>query len=47
MPPRKHKPEGILAKLPQVDVSASQGQLVAEAGRSTGVTQFTYFKWRK
>ena len=47
MPRRKHKPEEIVAKLRQVDVLVSQGQSVAEAVRTIGVTQFTYYRWRK
>ncbi len=47
MPQNKHKPEEIVAKLRQVDVLVSQGQFVAEAVRSIGVTQFTYYRWRK
>ena len=47
MPQKKHKPEEIVAKLRQVDVLVSQGQSVAEAVRSIGVTQFTYYRWRK
>ncbi|ULB10219.1 IS3 family transposase [Cereibacter azotoformans] len=44
---KKHKPEEIVAKLRQVDVLVSQGRSVAEAVRSIGVTQFTYYRWRK
>ena len=40
-------PEEIVAKLRQVDVLVSQGQSVAGAVRSIGVTQFTYYRWRK
>ena len=47
MPQKKHKPEEIVAKLRQVDVLLSQGKLVGEAVRSIGVTQFTYYRWRK
>ena len=47
MPQKKHRPEEIVAKLRQVDVLVSQGQSVAEAVRSIGVTQFTYYRWRK
>ncbi len=47
MPQKKHKPEEIVAKLRQVDVLVSQGQSVAEAVRSIGVTQFTYSRWRR
>ena len=47
MPQKKHKPEEIVAKLRQVDVLVSQGRSVAEAVRTIGVTQFTYYRWRK
>ena len=47
MPQKKRKPEEIVAKLRQVDVLVSQGQSVAEAVRTIGVTQFTYCRWRK
>jgi transposase-like protein len=47
MPQKKHKPEEIVAKLRQVDVFLSQGRSVGEAVRSIGVTQFTYYRWRK
>ena len=41
MPRKRHKPEEIVAKLRQVDVLASQGQSVADAVRSIGVTEVT------
>ena len=47
MPQKRHKPEEIVTKLRQVDVLLSQGRLVGEAVRSIGVTQFTYYRWRK
>jgi putative transposase len=47
MPQKKHKPEEIVAKLRQVDVLVSQGRSVSEAVRAIGVTQFTYYRWRK
>ncbi|WP_218638681.1 transposase [Rhodovulum sulfidophilum] len=43
---KRRKPEEIVAKLRQVDVLVSQGRSVAEAVRSIGVTQFTYYRWR-
>ena len=42
-----HKPEEIVAKLRQVDVLTSQGSTVADAVRQFGVTEFTYYRWRK
>ena len=47
MPTRRHKPEEIVAKLRQVDVLTSQGQSVADAIRSIGVTEVTYYRWRQ
>ena len=47
MPTRRHKPEDIVAKLRQVDVLTSQGQSVADAIRSIGVTEVTYYRWRQ
>src|SRR5829696_4697625 len=47
MPRKRHKPEEIVAKLRQVDVLVSQGQSVAEAVRSIGVTEVTYYRWRQ
>ena len=44
---KRHKPEEMVAKLRQLDVLVSQGRSVAEAVRSIGVTQFTYYRWRK
>ena len=44
---KTYKPEEIVTKLRQVDVLVSQGRPVAEAVRSIGVTQFTYYRWRR
>src|ERR687884_679843 len=46
MPRKRHKPEEIVAKLRQVDVLLAQGQSVADAIRSIGVTEVTYYRWR-
>ncbi len=43
---KRYKPEEIVAKLRQVDVLVSQGQPVADAVRSIGVTDVTYYRWR-
>ena len=47
MPRKRHRPEEIVAKLRQVDVLVSQGQNVADAIRSIGVTEVTYYRWRQ
>ena len=44
---KRHKPEEIVAKLRQVDVLVSQGESVADAIRSIGVTEVTYYRWRQ
>lgn len=45
MPRKRHSAEEIVTKL-QVDVLTSQGKSVAEAIRSIGVTEVTYYRWR-
>ena len=47
MPRKRHKPEEIVAKLRQVAVLASQGQSIADAVRTIGVTEVTYYRWRQ
>jgi transposase-like protein len=45
---RKHyRPEEIVAKLRQVEVLQSQGSSVADAVRQIGVTEMTYYRWRR
>ena len=46
MPRKRHTGEEIVAKLRQVDVLISQGKPVAEAIRTIGVTEVTYYRWR-
>jgi len=46
MPRKKHTAEEIVTKLRQVDVLSSQGKPIAEAIRSIGVTEVTYYRWR-
>jgi putative transposase len=44
----KHpKPEEVVAKLRQADVLIAQGQSVAEAIRAIGVSEVTYYRWRR
>ena len=43
MPRKSYKPEEIVAKLRQVDVLTAQGRGVAEAIRSIGVSEVTYY----
>ncbi len=47
MSSKRHTPEQIIAKLRQVDVLTAQGTSVADAVRSIGVTEVTYYRWRQ
>ena len=47
MASKKHRPEEAVAKLRQVDVLVSQGRSVADAIRAIGVTEVTYYRWRR
>src|SRR5579863_5367266 len=44
---KRFKPEEIVAKLRQVEVLTAQGKTVADAVRSIGVTEVTYYRWRQ
>jgi len=41
------KPEQIINKLREAEVLLSQGSTVGEASRKLGVTDQTYYRWRK
>ena len=43
---KRHTAEEIVAKLRQVDVLSSQGRAIADAIRTIGVTEVTYYRWR-
>ncbi len=43
---KRHTAEEIVSKLRQVDVLITQGRQVADAVRSIGVTEVTYYRWR-
>ena len=47
MPRKKYKAAEIVSKLRQVDVLVAQGNKVPDAVRSIGVTQVTYYRWRR
>ena len=44
---KRFKPEEIVGKLRQADVLHSQGMAMAEAIRQLGVSEVTYYRWRK
>jgi len=41
------QPEQIIGKLREAEVLLSQGSTVGEASRKLGVTEQTYYRWRK
>lgn len=47
MAKKRHTAEEILGKLRQAEVLIGQGRTVGEACREIGVTEVTYFRWRK
>ena len=44
---KRDKPEEIISKLRQVEVLQGQGMTIADAVRQVGITQQTYYRWRK
>lgn len=44
---KREKPEDIVLKLRQVEVLHGQGAAVADAVRQVGITQQSYYRWRK
>jgi transposase-like protein len=47
MAKKRHKPEEIIPKLRQAEVELSRGLTVLHACRKIGVTEQTYYRWRK
>jgi transposase-like protein len=47
MPRKRYKPEEIVTKLRQVDVLMSQGGSVVDAIRQIGISEVTYYRWRR
>lgn len=47
MAKKAYKPEEIVSKLRQVDVLHSQGTSMADAIRQMGVSEVTFYRWRK
>lgn len=47
MPRRGYTPEQIIGKLREADVLVHQGQTVGEAVRKIGVSDHTYYVWRR
>jgi len=44
---KTYRPEQIIAKLREAEVLLSKGQTVGEIVRQMGITEQTYYRWRK
>ena len=44
---KRAKPEEIIAKLREIEVRLNQGETTGQAVRAIGVTEQTYYRWRK
>ena len=44
---KRHKPDEIVTKLRQVEVLRGQGVAMADAVRQIGVSELTFYRWRK
>jgi putative transposase len=47
MPGKKRTPEEIIHNLREAEVLLSQGQTVRQAVKQLGITEQTYYRWRK
>ena len=44
---KRAKPEEIIARLREIEVRMGRGETAAAAARAVGVTEQTYYRWRK
>jgi transposase-like protein len=44
---KRFRPEQIIGKLREAEVALGQGQTVAQVCRKLGITEQTYYRWRK
>jgi transposase-like protein len=47
MPKKGYTPEQIITKLREAEILLSQGSTVANVSKKIGVTEQTYYRWRK
>jgi putative transposase len=47
MPQKRYRPEEIIAKLREAEVLLGQGNKVPEVVKTIGVSEVTYYRWRK
>ena len=44
---KRHTPEQIIAKLREAEVALAKGQTTSQVCRQLGVTEHTFYRWRK
>jgi transposase len=47
VPQKRYRPEEIIAKLRKAEVLLGEGKKVPEVTKALGVTEVTYYRWRK
>jgi putative transposase len=47
MPKKAYTPEQIITKLREAEVLLSQGDTIAIVSKKLGVSEYTYYRWRK
>ena len=47
MPQKRYRPEEIIAKLRKAEVLLGESKKVSEVTKALGVTEVTYYRWRK
>ena len=47
MAKRRHTAEQIIAKLREAEVELAKGQAIPKVVRKLGITEQTYYRWRK
>ncbi len=47
MPRKRHTPEQIIRKLREAEVELAKGQTTIDVVRKLGITEQTYYRWRK
>jgi transposase-like protein len=47
MPKKRHSAEEVITKLREAEVLQSRGQSLVQVCKALGVTQQTYYRWRK
>jgi putative transposase len=44
---KRYTPEAIIRKLREAEILQGQGKIIAQAVKQLGVTEQTYYRWRK